>query len=85
MYIQNILALNCSEALQCKIPIPREKVQSTVTLLVYWYPIALIHQLMLKCFSVCQMVDSDCHCISDVFTVHTTGDGIILCTFKTKS
>jgi len=31
------------------------------------------------------MVDSYCHCISDVFTIHTTGDVIILCKFKTKS
>lgn len=47
--------------------------------------IDLIYKLKLKCYSVCQMVDSNCHCISDVFTIHTTGDMIILCTFKTKS
>lgn len=40
MYIQNNLALNCSEDLQCKIPIPKKserekKVQSTVTLLLF--------------------------------------------------
>lgn len=64
----------------------KKTIQSTVlSLLCISIQIALIYKLKQICYSECQMVDSDCHCISDVFTIHTTGDVIILCTFKTKS
>lgn len=58
----------------------KQSIQPAVSLLVFFFS---FHLLFIYT-SFFLLFNSDCHCIFDVFTIHTR-DGIIFCTFKTNS